>query len=112
LETQDKKKYLIEMYAGKVVSNMKRITAIWSKLDYYTEHGIEEPQHDSTLEQQIEDLSIGEILQLYDNLPPLISRWKKKIKELPEGKEKEVLKKNLELKENELARIKKLKDAI
>lgn len=97
------------MIAGKIVNTMRRITRIWYELDFFAAHGRPLNNKKSTLQRQINELSIREILILYDNLPPLISRWKKKLATLPEGKEKTELQMNLELKISELNAIKALK---
>lgn len=102
--------YIRELHAKEVVSKMKRITVIHSEIDYFTEHGRIMPNKGLTLKQVIADLSIGEILRMKDNLPPLISKWKTKLKAMPDGPKKEQLKINLALKESELAQINKLKD--
>jgi hypothetical protein len=112
---QDKNKnmktqYEIEVFAGKIHNNMQRLTKIWAELDYFHEHGRLTPDKGLTLQRQIREMEIGEILTLYDNLPPLITRWKQKLKNMPEGPNKESLKLNLALKESELRAIKALKD--
>jgi hypothetical protein len=109
---QDKElKYKRSIFAGKIVQNMRRVAFIWKELDYYTLHGREAPDKKLTLQRQINEMTIKEILILYDNLPPLISRWNKKIETMPEGPEKDNLKMNLELKKSELKAIKALKEA-
>lgn len=108
---QDKEiKYKRSIYAGKIAQNMKRVAFIWKELDYYTAHGREAPDKKQTLQRQINEMSIKEILILYDNLPPLISRWNKKLENMPDGPEKDNLKMNLELKKSELKAIKELKE--
>ena len=107
---QDKDKYILKTAASEIVIRMKRLTAIWEELDYFTAHGVVKPDKNLTLQQQIEEMDIGEVLRLYDNLPPLICKWKKKLDKMPEGPQKESMKINLALKESELEAIKSLKN--
>lgn len=108
--TDETKQYIRELNAKEIVQKMRRITVLHEEIDFFTEHGRLMPNKGLTLQQQIKDLSIGEILRMKDNLPPLISKWKAKLKKMEDGPKKEQLKINLALKEGELAQINALKD--
>lgn len=107
----DKKdQLLLQKCAGTIVGNHKAIKAYWDEIDHFREFGSTPTESQRVLKQNVEDMSIGQIVTLCFTLPQFICKMKKKLKNMADGPEKLQTMLELQIKEAELNEIKNLRE--
>ncbi len=95
--------------AQQIVSLTKENRKIWNEINFYQQHGHEmTPLEDTTVDIDIRQLSTKELIMLSKNLPPWISKEKKKIATEVDAKKKKLREKGLTLNENKLKSVLKI----
>jgi hypothetical protein len=99
---------LILPLAKQVIDKSNRLTEIWSQLDYHSRNGVmmEKKQIKAF---NVEELELSEIITRLLNLPSYLTKTKRKLSKMHDCAEKEVLKREYELKKSELQAIKDLR---
>jgi hypothetical protein len=75
---QDNTKTLIA--AKTAVTCLKRITAIWEELDYYSRYNVLRPQNAPTVKRDIAEMELSELISFIWNINPMISKERNRLK--------------------------------
>lgn len=95
--------------AQEIVKLTKENRKLWEELEYFKQHGVEmKPADDHSADVEISQLSVAELLVLSKNLPPWISKEKRKIASELDEKEKKRRIKELQSNETKLKTVKSI----
>lgn len=84
--TDDRDKRL-EM-ALTMLSDKDEVNACWAVIDEYKETGRILVEETETIEEEVNELSLDQLIALIKNIPPNLSKDKAKLKTMPEGHKK------------------------
>jgi UDP-galactopyranose mutase len=82
--------------AGGIIELMDINRAAWNEINYYLEHGHVKTYEKSTLLPDLENMTDIELSRFKTNNASNLSKWKRKIKSIPKGKERDDLKRRIE----------------
>lgn len=106
----DNKEKTIFDICEKIVSNRKQLIRLWKEVDHIKEHGVEPDVAQKFLSPAQDSLTIGQAVTIALNFPSWITRNKRRLEQMPESPERNVLEQEFAARSAALELVKSLRD--